>query len=72
MKRRNVAEKNKLVKKRKNKEKNKQDKKQIWSRLKELNTKFKDIKKCKNRHQKKKKKEKSQKQFLRCKVKNIL
>ena len=56
MKGRNVAEKNKLVKKRKNKEENKQDKKQIWSRLKELNTKFKGIKKCKKRHQKKKKK----------------
>ena len=73
MKRRKVAEKSKLVKKRKNKEKNKQDEIEMWSRLKELNTKFKDIKKRKKRHRKKKKeKKKSQKQFLRCKVNNIL
>ena len=33
MKRREVAEKNKLVKKRKKKEKNKQDEKEMWNRL---------------------------------------
>ena len=44
MKRREVAEKNKLLKKKKKKEKNEQDEKEMWSRLKELNKEFKEIK----------------------------
>ena len=51
MKRREVAEKNKLLKKRKKKqEKNKEDEKEMWSKLKELNKEFKDISEHKKTH----------------------
>ena len=43
MKRREVAEKNKLLKKKKKQEKNKEDEKEMWTKLKELNKEFKDI-----------------------------
>ena len=57
-----MAEENKLkIKRKKKEEKNNEDKKEMWSRLKELKKGFKDI------HEHKKKGKKCQKQFLRCK-----
>ena len=52
IKRRKVAEQNKLLKKKRKQGKNKEDKKEMWSRLKELNQEFKDIKEHKKKAKK--------------------
>ena len=44
IKRREIAEKNKLTKKKKKQEENKKTQKEMWNRLKDLNQGFKDIK----------------------------
>ena len=51
MKRREVAEKKKILKKRKKQDKYKKDEKEMWSRLKELIKEFKDISKHKTNKQ---------------------
>ena len=52
--RRDIAAKNKELKRIKKEEKNKQDEKELWDRLREINATYAKIKEIKKQHKKKK------------------